>query len=203
MWSFIGGAILLAFLICWGFTWGRVVRTLCSDAHFQEVAGKVPALKQAALENPVRAEQNAPQPADQATGLLTSILMGWYNFSVALQAPDDPRCFRTTAGLAVTYTVIPDGGKNDHHLWLRLPAAARGAAIMGRQMDEVLITLSCFVARLLGVEKWSFQPRSLRYAQHVVFTMNGEENEEFAKRPVQILSPEWLKVFRRQMMKAP
>jgi hypothetical protein len=74
---------------------------------------------------------------------------------------------------------------------------------MGRQMDEVLITLSCFVARLLGVEKWSFQPRSRRYVQHVVFTMNGDEKEEFAKRPVQILSPEWLKTFRRQMMKAP
>src|SRR5262249_28748547 len=156
---FISGAILLAFLLCWAFTWGRVVRKLASDAHFQEVAGKVPALKQAALENPVRAEQDAPQPTDQAAGLLTSTLLGWYNFSVAQRAPDDARCFRTTAGLTVTYSVIRDGGKYDHHLWLRLPAAARGAVIMGRQMDEVLITLSCFVARLLGVEKWSFLPR--------------------------------------------
>jgi len=203
MWWFIAGAILLAFLVCWAFTWGRVVRTLSSDAHFQEVAGKVPALKQAALENPVRAEQDAPQPVDQATGLLTSILTGWYNFGAGTQGPEDPRCMRTTAGLTVTYAVIPDGGKYDHHLWLRLPAAARGAAIMGRQMDEVLITLSCFVARLLGVEKWSFQPRGLPYVQQVVFTMNSEENEEFAKRPGQILSPEWLKVFRQQMMKAP
>jgi hypothetical protein len=202
MWWFIGGAILLAFLICWAFTWGRVVRTLSSDEHFQEVAAKVPALKQGALENPVLAEKDAPQPPDEATGLLTSILIGWYNFGVVTPAPDDPRCIRTTAGLTVIYTVIPDGVKYDHHLWLTLPAAARGAAIMGPQMYQVLSTLSSFIARLLGVEKWSVQPRGLPNVQHVVFTMSCEENEEFVKRPVLTLSAEWLKTFRRQMMKA-
>jgi hypothetical protein len=199
---YIGGAILLAFLICWAFTWGRVLRALSSDEHFQEVAAKVPALKQAALENPVLAENDAPQPPDEAPSLLGAIFLGWYRFGGTTRAPDDARCLRTTAGLTVIYAVIRGGAKYDHHLWLRLPAAARGAAGMGRQMDQVLVTFSCFIGRLLGVEKWSLQPRVHPNIHHVVFTLDCEGHEELATRPVLAPSPEWLKTFRRQMTRA-
>jgi hypothetical protein len=202
VWWYIGGAILLAYLLCWAFTWGRVLRALSSDEHFQELAAKVPALKQAALANPVLAEIDAPQPPDEAPGLLGAILWGWYRFGVATRASDDARCLRTTAGLTVIYTVIRGGVKYDHHLWLRLPAAARGAAIMGSQMDQVLITFSFFIGRLLGVEKWSLQPRGRPNVHHLAFTLYCEENEEFVKRPVQAPSSEWLKTFRRQMARA-
>ncbi len=196
---FIGGGILLVFLIGWAFTWGRVVRTLSSDGHFQEVASKLPALKQAALANHVVAETDAPQAPTESRGLLSSILMGWYKFGSAERPPDDPRVLRTSAGLTAVYALIPEGGKYHHHLWLSLPGAARGAALMGRQMDEVLITLGHLITRLLGVERFSFQPRSRPNAQHLAFTVSPEENEEFAKRAVTALSPEWLKTFRRQM----
>lgn len=201
MWWYIGGAILLAFLICWALTWGQVVRALSSDNHFQEVAAKVPALKQAALEEPILAEQDAPQPSDEAPGLLRAIFLGWYRFGGRARAPDDARCLQTTAGLTVTYAVIRVGAKYDHHLWIKLPAAARGATVMGRQMDQVLVTFSYFVCRLLGIEEWSLQPRSQPYSHHVVFTLGCEEHEAFAERPALALSPGWLKVFRRQMMR--
>jgi hypothetical protein len=202
MWWYIGGALLLAFLVFWALTWGQVVRTLSSDKHFQEVAASIPALKQAAIANPILTEKDAPQPTDEAPGLLRAVFLGWRRFGATMQAPDDPKCLQTTAGLTVTYAVIRGGAAYDHHIWLRLPAAARWAGVMGRQMDQALITFGSFISQLLGIEKWSLQPRSHPHTHHVVFTLDGEEHEAFATRPVLALSPEWLKTFRRRMMRA-
>lgn len=144
-----------------------VYTKILTDDHFQEVAARLPALKQAALARLI------------------------FSASDAACTPEDPRGMLTSAGLAVLYLIGREGRWFHHDLSVSLPCRAYTIHAVGNRFG-------CFLARLLGIGMkrlhFHFSSRSIH---HTVFTLNAEEQQQFADRSVAPLSPEQLAAFRR------
>src|SRR5262249_54228871 len=137
-WIIVPVGVVLALVAVWFFYSGRLSRRVFADEHFQEVAAKLPALKRAALEQPVLTEADLPRP------------------------PNDPRALLTDVGLAVVYTISPEGDAYSHHLSVSLPARGYTAHAVGDMF-------MWFLARLLGIEmnrlRLGISPTTVHHAE--------------------------------------
>lgn len=165
---FLPAAILVVVVIVWIVRSSRVYNKVFSDAHCHEVADKLPALKEGAVTHPILSEQDAPKP------------------------PADPRFLLTSVGLALVYTIRPDGEQYQHHLSVSLATHGYTAHAVGDMFIRLL-------AHLLGVEMSRLQLAvSSSTVHHAVFTLSREEHEEYAMRPVALLTSDGLAKFREE-----
>lgn len=170
-WFTIGILLLLVLLLTLTGLWllreHRVYTKVFGDEHFREVAARLPALKRAALE---RLVYSAPE---------------------AVCTPEDPRGMLTSAGLAVLYLIGREGLCFHHDLSVSWPRRASTPKVVGS-------LFLCFLARLLGIgmERLGFRVSS-RTVHHAVFTLNPQEQQQFANRSITCLSSEELATFRR------
>jgi hypothetical protein len=163
----IGGGIVLALLIVLWFIGGfGVYRRVFADAHFQEIAARLPSVKQAALERLVVSQEDAMRPME------------------------DPRVLLTSVGLAMIYTIGPDGGVYRHHLSVSFPARGYTAHAVGE-------TFVLFVAWLLGIASDRlFLGISQTTVHHAEFVLTEQEQGAFAERAVEAPSTERIAAFR-------
>jgi hypothetical protein len=140
-------------------------RRLFADRHFMEVAQGLGPLRQAAVRNISAADGGDIRP------------------------PDDPRILRTSAGLVIVYTI--SRGQTDgyvHHVSVSIPGRVTAHAV-----GETFILLW---ARLLGIgyERLSIELSSAT-VHHAEFVLDEQEHAEFARRPVEPPTVEWLHAF--------
>ena len=105
-----------------------------------------------------------------------------------IQPPDDARILRTSAGLAFLYTVSLGAGTYVHHASVSIPGRPTAHAV-----GETFILLW---AKLLGVEygrlALDVSPMTVHHAE---FVLNEHEQSEFAQRPIETPTAEWLQAF--------
>lgn len=95
---------------------GSIHKKVFSDAHFQEVAESLPALKQAAMDLPMQGQENPFQPTD-------------------------PRSLLTSVGLAIVYTVSLHDGVFHHHISISLAARGYTAHAVGDMFMQFVARL--------------------------------------------------------------
>jgi hypothetical protein len=145
----------------------RAYAKVFADDHFHEVAARLPALKRAALERVI------------------------LSASDAVCTPEDPRGMLTSAGLAVLYLIGREGCWFHHDLSVSWSLRA----YTPRAVGNVFI---CFLARLLGIGMDRLRlHRFSKTVHHAAFTLNTEEQDQFANQALTCLSPEELASYRR------
>jgi hypothetical protein len=159
--------LLLTLASLWLLRGLGVYTKVFADERFREVAARLPALKQAALERVVSSESDA---------VCTS---------------EDPRGMLTSAGLAVLYLVGRQGPWFHHNLSVSLPVRAYTAHAIG---DVFICFLTHLMG--IGMERLSLRVSS-KTVHHAEFTLSTLEHQQFTDRPVLSLSPEELAAFRR------
>ena len=157
----------------WIRTRGSLYRKLFAEAHFLEVGQKIGVLKQTALSN-----------------------IGIEDAQKARSPDDDPRWFRTEAGLAVFYTITNKSpGKYVHHASVSVAGTYTTHAV-----GERFILLW---ARLLGI---GYERLALGVSKatvhHATFVLGEAEQIDFARRPVEPLTIEGLRAFYNEMSTA-
>jgi hypothetical protein len=106
--------------------------------------------------------------------------------------PDDPRILRTSAGLALIYTVsVGTPGTYVHHASVSIPGRVTAHAV-----GE---TFTLLWARLLGVgyERLSLQV-SPTTVHHAEFVLDENEQSNFAQRPMAAPTVELLQAFQAE-----
>jgi hypothetical protein len=97
----------------------------------------------------------------------------------------------TSAGLAVLYLIGREGCCFHHDLSVSWPIRAYTPRAVGK-------LFICFLVRLLGIGMERLYLRvSSKTVHHAVFTLNAEEQDQFATRTLTCLSSEELAAFRR------
>ena len=145
----------------------RVYTKVFSDAHFHEVAARLPSLKRAALERVILSASDA---------VCTS---------------EDPRGMLTSAGLAVLYLIGREGCWFHHDLsvsWISRPYTTHAIG------NTFLCFLARLLG--IGMERLCFRI-SAKTVHHTAFTLSALEHQQFADRPVASLSLDELAAFRR------
>jgi hypothetical protein len=163
----IAGLAILVVAYCvwaWIRSRGSLYRKLFAEAHLLEVAEKIGALKQTALSN-----------------------IGIENTQKIQSPNDDPRWFRTQAGLALFYTINNDSpGKYVHYASVSVSGTYTAHAV-----GETFILLW---ARLLGV---GYERLALGVSRttvhHAQFVLEEAEQMDFAGRSVEPLTGEGLR----------
>jgi hypothetical protein len=172
MWPAVLLAIAIAGLVWWILSRAFQYHRLFADRHFMQVAQAIAALKQAALRDIV----------GTAGG--------------DIRSPDDPRTLRTSAGLALVYTVsIRTPGAYVHHASVSLPGGVTAHAV-----GETFILLW---ARMLGVahERLALGVSSAT-VHHAEFVLDEQEQADFVQRPVEAPTAESLQAFRAESLRA-
>jgi hypothetical protein len=169
-WFTIGILLILVVLLTlaglWLFDSYRAYAKVSADQHFREVEARLPALKRAALERIISSASDA------------------------VCTPEDPRGMLTSAGLAVLYLIGREGCCFHHDLSVSWP----NRAYTPRAVGNMFI---CFLAHLLGVGLERLYLRvSSKTVHHAAFTLNTEEQDQFASRALTCLSSEELAAFR-------
>jgi len=163
---------LLAFLatVVAGLVWWIVrrvswYRRVFAIPHLMEFGQRLPAVKQAAMRDVIAGDAEGVRP------------------------PDDARILRTSAGLALFYTVsLGAAGTYVHHASVSIPGHPTTHAV-----GETFILLW---AKLLGIEYGRLtidvSPTTVHHAE---FVLNENEQSDFAQRPVEVPTAEWLQAF--------
>jgi hypothetical protein len=159
--------VLLTLAILWLLDSYRAYAKVFADEHFREVAAQLPALKKAALERVI------------------------LSASDGVCKPEDPRGMLTSSGLAVLYLIGREGFCFHHDLSVSWP-------IRAYTPSGVANVFICFLVHLLGIGMERLCLRlSSKTVHHAAFTLNAEEQDQFANRALTCLSPEELAAFRR------
>jgi hypothetical protein len=164
MWLLLCLAVVVAGLAWWTVSRLSVYRRLFAVAHMSEFGQGLAALKQAAM-------RAAGDGGD-------------------VSSPDDARILRTSAGLALLYTIsIKAPGTYVHHASVSIPGRVTAHAV-----GETFILLW---AKLLGVkyERLALEV-SPTTVHHAEFMLDENEQANFARRPVQAPTVELLQAFR-------
>jgi hypothetical protein len=172
MWLFVCSAIAIVGLVWWIVSRLSSYRRLFADRHLVEFSQRLAAVKQAALRDMV--------PTDGG----------------GIQSADDARLLRTSADLALLYTVtIRAPGTYVHHASVSIPGRATAHAVGA--------TFILLWARLLGVgyERLALgvSPATVHHAE---FELNEGEQADFAQRAVEVPTAEWLQAFRAECLTA-
>jgi hypothetical protein len=166
MWLLLCLAVVVAGLAWWTVSRLSLYRRLFAVPHMTEFGQGLAALKQAAM-RAVGDGGDAP-------------------------SPNDARILRTSAGLALLYTIsIKAPGTYVHHASVSIPDR-----VTARAVGETFILLW---ARLLGVE---YQRLALEVSpttvHHAEFVLDENEQANFAQRPVQAPTVELLQAFQSE-----
>jgi hypothetical protein len=172
MWLVVCSTIAIAGLVWWMVSRLSSYRRLFADRHLVEFSQGLAVVKQAALRN------IAPADADD------------------IQSADDARILRTSADLALLYTVtIRSPGRYVHHASVSIPGEVTAHAV-----GAMFILLW---ARLLGV---GYEHLSLGVSaatvHHAEFELNEEEQVDFVQRAVDVPTAEWLQAFQAECLTA-
>ena len=166
----LSGLLILGCALAWLWSRGSKYRKLFAEGHLFEFGERIGAVKQAALSN---------------LGV------------EGLQAPsaDDPRWFRTGAGLVLLYTISNDSpGEYVHYASVSLSGTYTAHAV-----GETFILLW---AKLLGIE---YERLTLGVSKstvhHATFVLAEAEQVDFARRPVEALTIERLRDFYNEKLK--
>lgn len=144
----------------------RVYAKVFSDAHFHEVALRLPVLKRAALERVILSASDEVCPSEDPRGMLTS------------------------AGLAVLYLIGREGCWFHHDLsvsWVSRPYTPRAIG------NLFLCFLAGLLG--IGMERLRFRI-SAKTVHHTAFTLSALEHQHFAEQSVASLSRDELAAFR-------
>lgn len=165
LWLLACLAIAAAGLVSWIALRLSWYRRLFAAPHLMQFAQGLAAVKQAAMRDMIASDGDSVQP------------------------PDDARILRTSAGLALLYTVSPGAaGTYVHHASVSIPGHPTAHAV-----GETFILLW---ARLLGVEyerlALDVSPMTVH---HAGFVLSEHEQSELAQRPVETPTAEWLQAF--------
>jgi hypothetical protein len=165
MWFLACLAIAAVGLISWIMLRLSWYRRLFAVPHLMEFSQGLAAVKRAAMRDMIVSDEKGVQP------------------------PDDARILRTSAGLALLYTVsLGAAGTYVHHASVSVPGRPTAHAV-----GETFILLW---AKLLGVEygrlALDVSPMTVHHAE---FVLNEREQSELAQRPVEMPTAEWLQVF--------
>jgi hypothetical protein len=165
------GLFILAAVCALAWLWSRVsmYRKLFAEAHFVQFGEKIGAVKQAALSNLGCEDVRSPG--------------------------DDPRWFRTDAGLVLLYTISNDSpGKYVHYA-----SVSVAGTYTAHGVGETFILLW---ARLLGIE---YERLALGISKatvhHATFVLEEAEQTDFARRQVEALTIEKLRDFYNEKSK--
>jgi hypothetical protein len=172
MWPLLCLAIAVAGLAWWIMSRRSLYRTLFSDPHLMEFGQGLAARKAAALRDVIGMSGGE------------------------IQSPDDPRILRTSAGLALVYTVsIREPATYVHHASISMPGRVTAHAV-----GETFILLW---ARLLGIEyerlALQVSPTSVHHAE---FVLDENEQSSFAQRPVEAPTVALLQAFHAESARA-
>ena len=165
MWAVALVAIVVAGVAWWIMSRSSVYRTLFGIPHLMEFGQGLAAVKQAALQDVIASDGGG------------------------VRGPDDPRILRTSVGLVLVYTVsIRTPGIYVHHASVSVPGRVTAHAV-----GETFILLW---AKLLGVayERLTLQV-SPTTVHHAEFVLDGNEQSDFAQRPVETPTVESLQAF--------
>jgi hypothetical protein len=159
-------ALVVGGLTWWGFARASFYRRLFGVPHMMEFAQELAALKQAALRD------LDPQDKDRS--------------------PGDAPILRTSAGLALVYTVSTrPGGGYVHHASVSLPGQATAHAVGA--------TFILLWARRLGFDYAHLALRvSPSTVHHAEVVLDEEEQSRFAAEPVEAPTAEWLQAFQTE-----
>ncbi|HEY6258226.1 MAG TPA: hypothetical protein VIY51_20785 [Xanthobacteraceae bacterium] len=165
-------AIAVAGVVWWSTTRLSLYRRLFAVPHLMQFAQGIPALKQAAMRGLIASDAAAVEPSD------------------------DARILRTSAGLALVYTISKRaGGSYVHHASVSIPGRVTAHAV-----GETFVLLW---AKLLGVEyarlTLQVSPTSVHHAE---FVLDAHEQSAFAQRAVEAPAVEWLQTFQAECEKA-
>jgi hypothetical protein len=165
------------------FLWRRVLikyQFIFAKEHFIEFAQALADLKKSHLEGFTNsAPDNLPE------SLPESLING---SPISLDAA--PPHFVTSAGLALLYSVRPDGPRTAHHLSL----SYRGQPIA----YAAATTFLAFTARLLGVPPERFEvSRSPRGIYHAHLLMTEPEYADFREREIEVPYPDQVREIHR------
>lgn len=162
-WIVVGGLVLLAL----GVGIRLIVvsyRRLFSDEHFLEISKSIGSLKTAAISN-IETDDDLPS------------------------SPDDPRVLRTTAGLAIFYTVRNENGLYIHHYSVSVPGRHTAHAVGA--------TFILFAAKLLGFSRdHSHFLIGESTVHHCEVRLSWSEHEKVATSPVPEVSLADIQAFR-------
>ena len=165
LWLLACLAIATAGLVSWIVLRLLWYRRLFAAPHLMQFAQGLAAVKQAAMQDMVASDREDVRP------------------------PDDARILRTSAGLALLYTVsLGATGTYIHHASISTPGQPTTHAV-----GETFILLW---AKLLGVEygrlALDVSPMTVHHAE---FVLNEHEQSELAQRSVETPTAEWLQAF--------
>lgn len=165
MWLLACLAIAAVGLVWWIVLRLSWYRRLFAVPHLMQFAQELAAVKQAAMRDVITSDGEGVRP------------------------PDDARILRTSAGLALLYTVsLGAAGTYVHHASVSIPGRPTAHAV-----GETFILLW---AKLLGVEygrlALDVSPMTVHHAE---FVLNENEQSDFAQRPVETPTAEWLQAF--------
>lgn len=167
----VAGAVVVLIAL-WFLTRGGKYKKVFADEHFLEVAGRVPALKEAAL-------AQAERPADVSSPLPV----------------DDPRRVVTSAGLVVLYTIAPEGAGFEHHVSVSLDGAYTAHAVGDMFVWWILRLLGVDVRRC-GL---LISPRTVHFA---IWIIDRAEHAEFSGRPVGVPAAAQVAEFRKEWVQS-
>ena len=158
-------AIAAASLVWWIVRRLFWYRRLFAVPHLMEVGQGLAGVKQTAMRDMI---------ASEAKGV---------------ESPDDARILRTSAGLVLLYTIGQGApGTYVHHASISIPGRPTAHAV-----GETFILLW---AKLLGIEygrlALDVSPMTVHHAE---FVFNEQEQSEFAQRPIEAPTAEWLQAF--------
>lgn len=153
VWITLG--VLLGVALLWVLSRGRFYKRLYSDEHLLEFADQLAEAKRAAW------SMTGEAPNDLPT--------------------EDPRCFITSANIAVFYTVdFEDEGFFANHLSLSLAGSGYTPRVVGA-------LFSAYVAHLLGLPTEAISVGvSDRTVHHIGFAISENDGSAFAAMPVEI-----------------
>jgi hypothetical protein len=140
--------------------------------HLMQFGEALPALKQAAMRDPMAGD------------------------GCIAPSPDDARIMRTSVGLVLVYTVSIDAaGRYVHHASVSIPGRVTAHAV-----GETFLLLW---ARLLGIGYdglvLQMSPATVHHAE---FALDESEQADFARRPVEAPTAEFLKAFQAECLTA-
>jgi hypothetical protein len=165
LWLLACLAIAAAGLVWWIMLRLSWYRRLFAVPHLMQFAQGLAAVKQAAMRDMIASDGEG------------------------VQSPDDARILRTSAGLALLYTVSLGAAETYvHHASVSIPGRPTTHAV-----GERFILLW---AKLLGVDYGRISLHvSPTTVHHAEFVLNEHEQSDFAQRPVETPTVEWLQAF--------